>query len=156
MTDLEEQRRQAVAMNDAAAAQWADAIRAHILAPPDPGFAGRLRALADAAKTRARAARVADAAGMRWVAQQGALYSQPPYELRSGSGRPGPTRLWVRFDDAVLAYNRAIAGTRARAVGDAADALAEIAAAIADEVDQERAASGQTTASRRTSPARSG
>jgi|SRR5579884_725776 len=131
MTDVAEQRRQAIAMNDAAAVRWAEAMRAHVEAPPDPGFGRRLRGLADAARTRARAARVADAAGLRWVAQPRALQSQPPYELRPGTGRTGPPELWDRFDQCVGSYNRAIAGTAASAVADAADQLAEAAEAIA-------------------------
>jgi hypothetical protein len=138
MADPEEQRRQAIAMNDAAAVTWAEAMRAHIMAPPDPEFASRLRGLADAAKTRARAARVADAAGLKWVAQPGALNSQPPYELRPGTGRAGPAELWDRFDSCVAAYNRAVAGISAAAVADAAEGLADAAAAIADAVDAER------------------
>jgi hypothetical protein len=90
MTDEAEKRRQAIAMNEAAARMWADAMRAHIAAPPDPGFAARLRGLAEAAWTRARAARVAHSAGLKWVSQPGALRAQPPAELRPGSGgRPG-------------------------------------------------------------------
>jgi hypothetical protein len=131
MTDPVEQRRQAIAMNDAAALTWAEAMRAHILAPPDPGFPQRLRGLAGAARTRARAARVADAAGLRWVAQPRAVSSQPPYELRPGTGRTGPGELWERFDAGVAMYNRAIAGTSAVAVAEAADQLADAAEAIA-------------------------
>ena len=131
MTDPAEQRRQAIAMNDAAAVSWAEAMRAHIMAPPDPGFAARLRGLAHAARSRARAARVAEAAGLKWVPQPGALEGQPPYELRPGSGRTGPAELWERFDACVADYNRAIAGTSAGAVADAADALADAAEAIA-------------------------
>jgi hypothetical protein len=131
MTDPSEQRRQAIAMNDEAAVRWAEAMRAHILAPPDPGFAGRLQGLANAARLRARAARVADAAGLKWVAQPRAVQSQPPYELRRDTGRTGPAELWERFDASVVAYNQAIAGTSARAVADAADDLAEAAEEIA-------------------------
>lgn len=131
MTDPAEQRRQAAAMNDAAAVRWADAMRAHIMAPPDPGFPARLRGLAEAARIRARAARVAEAAGLKWVAQPRAVQSQPPYELRPGTGRTGPTELWDRFDDCVAEYNRSIAGTSAGAVADAADALGDAAEAIA-------------------------
>lgn len=137
VTDSAEQRRQAIAMNEAAAAEWAEAMRAHILAPPDPGFPNRLRGLADAARTRARAARVAEAAGLKWVAQPRALQSQPPYELRPGTGRTGPAELWDRFDECVAEYNRTIAGTSAGAVADAADALAAATEAIA--LAQERA-----------------
>jgi len=131
MTDPIEQRRQAIGMNDAAAVQWAEAMRAHIMAPPDAHFPKRLRGLADAARTRARAARVADAARLKWVAQPRALQSQPPYELRPGTGRTGPPELWEQFDAGVADYNRAIAGTSAAAVADAADALADAAEAIA-------------------------
>jgi hypothetical protein len=131
MTDPAEQRRQAVSMNDAASVRWAEAMRAHIMAPPDPGFPARLLDLAEAARIRARAARVAEASGLRWVAQPRALQSQPPFELRPGTGRTGPTELWGRFDECVAEYNRAIAGTSAGAVADAADALADAAEAIA-------------------------
>jgi hypothetical protein len=137
MTDAEEQRRQAYALNEAAALEWAHAMRAHILAAPEPvGFAARLRGLAAAAQSRARAARVADAAGLTWAAQAGALHKQPPYELRPGTGRLGPAELWRRFDEAVLAYNRALTGEDARAVGDASERLGELAAAIASEVER--------------------
>jgi hypothetical protein len=131
MTDPAEQRRQAIAMNEEAAVRWAEAMRAHILAPPDPGFPRRLQGLADAARVRARAARVADAAGLKWVAQPRAVQSQPPYELRPETGRTGPPELWERFDASVAAYNVAIAGTSARAVADAADTLADAAEQIA-------------------------
>jgi hypothetical protein len=132
MSDPVEQRRQAVAMNDAAAVQWADAMRAHIVAPPDAEFPARLHGLAEAARVRARAARVADAAGLKWVAQPRAVESQPPYELRPNSGRTGPAELWDRFDSAVAAYNEAIAGTSPGAVAAAAEQLAEVADGIAD------------------------
>jgi hypothetical protein len=125
MTDPVEQRRQAVAMNEAAAVTWAQAMRTHILAPPDDGFPARLRGLAEAARVRARAARVADAAGLKWVAQPNAARSQPPYELRPGTGRTGPAELWEQFDLSVADYNDAIAASSAGAVADAADALAD-------------------------------
>jgi hypothetical protein len=131
MSDPTEQRRQAVAMNDAAAVAWAEAMRAHIVAPPDANFPVRLTALAEAARIRARAARVADAAGLKWVAQPNAIRSQPPYELRPGTGRTGPEELWATFDQAVAEYNQAIASTSARAVAEAADALAIAAGEIA-------------------------
>ena len=138
MTDPREKRRQAVAMNEAASRLWADAMRVHVTAPPDPGFADRLRGLAEAARVRARAARVADTAGLKWVSQPGALRAQPPPELRPGSGRVGPEDAWERFDVAVAGYNAAIAHTDAGAVADAADVLAEIVGELAVAVDAER------------------
>jgi hypothetical protein len=132
VTDPAEQRRQAIAMNDEAARIWAQAMRAHIMAPPDPDFPNRLQGLADAARTRARAARVADAVGLKWVAQPQALRSQPPYELRPNTGRTGPPELWEQFDARVTKYNQAIAGTSPAEVADAATALAEAAEAIVE------------------------
>ena len=156
MTDPAEQRRQAIAMNDEAAVRWAQAMRAHIVAPPDAGFAVRLHGLADAARARARAARVADAAGLKWVAQPRAVHSQPPYELRPGTGRTGPNALWERFDAGVRAYNRAIADTSARAVADAADELAEAAEAIAHAHEQAHGDPGHQAGSDRESSVRTG
>ena len=152
MADPAEQRRQALAMNEAAAVAWADAIRAHIVAPPDDGFVDRLRGFAQAARMRARAARVADAAGMRWVAQPGARSSQAPYELRPGTGRVGPADLWERFDERVAAYNAAVAGTSAGTVADAADAIAEVLEQIADAVAKERGEAPGQGRKRRSSP----
>ena len=133
-----QERERAIQLNDAAAVQWADAMRAHITAPPDDGYAARLRGLERAARARAEAARVAEAAGLKWVRQPGAVRSEPPCELRPGSGRVGPEALWERFDGCVLAYNRAIADTSAAAVADAAADLAEVAELLADAVDAER------------------
>jgi len=135
---MAEERERAIQMNDAAAVQWADAMRAHITAPPDDGYAARLRGLARAARARAEAARVADAAGLKSVRHPGAIRSQPPCELRPGSGRVGPEELWERFDGCVLSYNRALADTSAGAVADAAADLAEVAELLADAVDAER------------------
>jgi hypothetical protein len=42
---------------------WAGAVEAHKMAPPDEGFAARLRALAEGAREAARVSRSADAAG---------------------------------------------------------------------------------------------
>jgi hypothetical protein len=153
MADPAEQRRQAIAMNDAAAVAWADAMRAHILAPPDAGFASRLRGFAEAARTRARAARVADAAGMKWVAQPAALKSQPPYELRPGTGRRGPEDLWAQFDECVSGYNSAVAGTSPGAVADAADALADVLEEIVAAVEAEQGEGTGTKRKRRSSRA---
>lgn len=142
---------QAIAMNDEAAVIWAEAMRAHKYAPPDAGFPDRLRELAHAARTRARAARVADAQGLDWAAQPRALDSQPPYELRPDTGRTGPPELWEQFDAAVEAYNRAIAETSAAAVAEAADALGNLAEAIAEAHAPGRRAAkrGRQTSARR-------
>src|SRR2546421_12778840 len=85
--------------------QWASAMRAHKLAPPDPGFASRIRALSEAAARERVVWEQAHTAGLMWRPVPGAESAQPPYELRPGTGRRGPHDLWVRFDDAVAALN---------------------------------------------------
>ncbi len=126
---------------------WAEAMRAHKLAPPDAEFAGRLRTLAEAAEREQVTWEHAHAAGLQWRPVPGAEHAQPPYELRPGTGRRGPAELWDRFDAAVAALNRAIAGTSAADVADAFGEVAEVAAALADAVareDEQAAATGRT------------
>src|ERR1700737_503410 len=116
----DERREQALAVNRAATQRWADAMRAHATAPPDPGFPERLRTLADAARAKARAERVAAGAGVRWKANPPARHARPPYELRPGTGRDayGSAELWQRFDQAVADYNEANATGDPRAGAD--------------------------------------
>jgi hypothetical protein len=124
---------------------WASAMRAHKLAPPDGGFAGRLDRLAKAAAAEQAAWQQAHEAGLNWRPVPGAETAAPPYELRSGTGRRGPAPLWDRFDAAVAELNRAIAGSDAGAVaaafGEMARAAEELADAVARE-DQAAAARG--------------
>jgi hypothetical protein len=116
---------------------WAAAMRAHKLAPPDDGFAGRLRTLAEAAEREQIAWEHAHGAGLLWRPVPGAENAQPPYELRPGTGRRGPGSLWDRFDRAVKTLNRAITGSDAAAVADAFGAMAQSARALADAVEAE-------------------
>ena len=116
---------------------WATAMRAHMLAPPDDGFAARLRALAEAAETEQTTWEHAHGAGLLWRPVPGAENSQPPYELRPGTGRRGPDELWSRFDAAVATLNRAITGSDAAEVADAFGETAEAANALADAVRRE-------------------
>jgi hypothetical protein len=120
---------------------WAEAMRAHKLAPPDPGFSARLRGLAQAAASEQVAWEHAHAAGLHWRPIPGAEGAEPPYELRPGTGRRGPEEFWSRFDAAVAALNRAIAGSDAAAVADAFGELSEAAAQLADAIAGEDEAS---------------
>jgi hypothetical protein len=117
--------------------QWGAAMRAHRLAPPDLGFAGRLRSLGDAAAAEAAVCRDAAALGLAWRPIPGAENAEPPYELRPGTGRRGPHELWERFDTAVARFNHANAGTDAPAVADAYTDVSAAAIALADAVDAE-------------------
>jgi hypothetical protein len=116
---------------------WAEAMRAHKLAPPDPGFAARLSALAQAAATEQVAWEHANAAGFHWRPIPAAEGAEPPYELRPGTGRRGPEELWLRFDASVAALNRAITGSDAAAVADAFGDLSEAAKQLAEAVARE-------------------
>jgi hypothetical protein len=145
--DLDRQRAQIMRAVRQAGNDWADAMRAHKLAPPDAGFAARLRMLAEAAGKEQVAWEHAHAAGLLWRPIPGAEQAEPPYELRPGTGRRGPAELWTRFDAAVAALNQAITGSNAAVVADAFGEFAEVAAAMADAVAQE----DEATAARRPS-----
>ena len=117
--------------------EWGQAMRAHVLAPPDAGFARRLRNLAEAAAREQAAWEHAHAAGLMWRPIPGSERAEPPYELRPGTGRRGPAQLWARFDAAVAALNLAISGSDSGEVADAFGEMAEAAHALAVAVAEE-------------------
>jgi len=145
--DLDRQRAQIMRAVRHARDGWAAAMRAHKLAPPDAGFAGRLRDLSQAAATEQVTWEHAHAAGLLWRPVPGAENALPPYELRPATGRRGPTELWERFDTAVAALNRAITGSNAAEVADAFGDVADIAGALADAVDRYEAAARASSGS---------
>ena len=135
--ELERERERIVRLVRHASVGWADAMRAHKLAPPDDGFAARLEKLSQAAAAEQLAWQQAHEAGMQWRPVAGAASAEPPYELRAGTGRRGPEDLWVLFDRAVTELNRAISGSDAlqvsTAFGAVAAAAADLARAVGDE-----------------------
>lgn len=135
--ELDRERAQIMRAVRQAGNNWAQALRAHIMAPPDAGFASRLRALADAAASEQVAWEYAHGAGLQWRPVVGADKAQPPYELRPGTGRRGPPELWQRFDGAVTNLNLAITGSDAAAVADAFGELSEVAGELADAVSRD-------------------
>jgi hypothetical protein len=56
---------------------------------------------------------------------------EPPYELRSDSGRRGPLELWERFDRATVNLNEAWQGMSVQAIADAFGELARTLALLA-------------------------
>lgn len=146
--ELGPQRAQVMEAVRQAGSDWAEAMRAHKLAPPDAGFAARLRALAEAAAQEQGAWEHAHAAGLAWRPVPGAEQAQPPHELRPGTGRRGPEELWQRFDAAVAGLNRAITGSDAASVAGAFGELSVAATAVADAVTREDEAAGSTAARR--------
>jgi hypothetical protein len=141
--DLDRQRAQIMRAVRQAGNDWAEAMRAHKLAPPDAGFAARLGALAEAAGREQVAWEHAHAAGLMWRPIPGAENAEPPYELRPGTGRRGPAELWTRFDASVAALNRAITGSNAAEVADAFGELGEAASALAEAVAHEDEVAGR-------------
>jgi hypothetical protein len=135
--DLDRQRAQIMRAVRHASDGWAEAMRAHKLAPPDAGFAERLRNLAEAAGNEQVAWEHAHAAGLMWRPVPGAESAAPPYELRPGTGRRGPAALWERFDGAVGRLNHAITGSSAAAVADAFGEFADAAGALSEAVRAE-------------------
>lgn len=135
--DLDRQRAQIMRRVRLASNAWADAMRAHKLAPPDLAFAARLRTLAEAAESEQVAWEYAHSAGLLWRPVPGAEGAEPPYELRPGTGRRGPAQLWERFDAAVATLNRAITGSDAASVADAFGEISEAARSLADAVARE-------------------
>ena len=121
--------------------RWRAAIDAHRTAPPDAGFSARLATLAQAALEEARVCLEADEAGFEWPPHRSAN-SEPPYELRPGSGRRGPDGLWRRFDLAVAELDRAATGRDLQAVGRAYQELAEVTSELATTVEAEDRNSG--------------
>lgn len=146
--DLDRQRAQIMRAVRRASNDWAQAMRAHVMAPPDAGFADRLRTLAEAAANEQVAWEHAHAAGLLWRPVPGAENAEPPYELRPGTGRRGPAELWERFDAAVAVLNHAITGSDAAAVADAFGEVAEVADALATAVAREDAAAAPRSRTR--------
>jgi hypothetical protein len=117
-------------------ASWGSAVEAHKLAPPDHDFAARLASLAQGASDAARVCRSADAAGFAWPPARKAD-SEPPYELRAGTGRRGPKDLWQRFDQAITRLSTVAAGEDMLEVARAYDELARVVAELAEAVRAE-------------------
>ncbi len=117
-------------------ASWAGAVEAHKLAPPDENFADRLAALGKGASEAAQVCRAADAAGFDWPPARKAD-SEPPYELRPGTGRRGPEKLWQRFDQAITRLGTVAAGTDMLEVARAYEELAAVASELAKAVKAE-------------------
>jgi len=132
---------------------WRTAIDAHRTAPPDAGFSARLATLAHAALEEARVCLEADEAGFEWPPHRGAN-SEPPYELRPGSGRRGPDGLWRRFDLAVAELGRAATGRDLQAVARAYEELGEVAGQLATAVEAQDRTSGLLPAHTRARAAR--
>src|SRR5258708_34134042 len=115
--------------------RWGDALEASVEAPPDYGFAKRVRAIANAAEQEAAALRHADQLGLAHRPHPGARNMQLSHELRPGArSRPGPPELWQRFDRAVSDLGEALEGVALSPIARAFAEFSDVARELADEL----------------------
>jgi len=135
--------RLAVEQVQLADARWGEALEASAEAPPDLGFAQRVRAIANAAEQEAAALRYADHLGLGKRPYAGGRNMWLSYELRPGArSRRGPPEFWERFDQAVADLGEAFEGVAlsavARAFGELSAAARELSAEI-ERIDSQAA-----------------
>jgi excisionase family DNA binding protein len=110
-----------------AGAVWDAALDASEKAPPDPGFVGRLRAIAEAAERQRDALDRAQAIpGFTWKPVADTENMILSNELRPGANRPGPEPLWDSFDRTVDRLALAMEGNYASLVYDEYRELASV------------------------------
>ena len=129
--------------------RWGEALEASAEAPPDLGFAKRVRSIAKAAEQEAAALRHADLVGLAFRPHPDSRNMQLSHELRPGArSRRGPPELWERFDAAVAELGEALEGVALSAVARAFGDLSDIAFDLAAEIER---IDGQAAARRRAS-----
>lgn len=118
-------------------AAWAAAQRAHETAPPDAGFAQRLRGTATAASIEAAALEYAITAGLTGK-EPWPTAPQFAHELSLGATRPGDPSLWERWDETVKEWQAAAQGASIAELARSFRLLAAYAEALAESVDHDR------------------
>ena len=115
---------------------WTSAIADHRQAPPDAGFADRLRAFSVAAAQQAAAMRFSHKEGLQFKSWPHAPRPrQPPAELRRGSGRVGPDELWERFDGLFVQWSAAVEQPDLSVIAEAFEGLSEVTGELGSAVD---------------------
>lgn len=141
--DPEELRSAVMGMQEAAT-EWDAAIDASENAPPDPGFARRLRAIAKASEKQAASLRRAGAIpGFAWTPLPETEEMILSHELRPGGNRPGPSHMWQIFDMTVERLAVAMQGNHISLVRDEYVELASILTDIADALEQSAGGDGR-------------
>lgn len=109
-------------------------------------FPGRLRVLSEAADEESRAMTLGHLANVNWKPRPGARRLAFPEEVRPGSNRPGPPKMWAEFDKAVEQFGLALEGESMKKIADAFERISELAAELADalQADQETEGHRQT------------
>ena len=117
--------------------RWGEALGASVEAPPDLGFAQRVRSIANAAEQEAAALRHADQLGLAHRPHPGARNMQLSHELRPGAtSRRGPSELWARFDQAVADLGEALEGVALSAIARSFAELSAVARELAAEIER--------------------
>ena len=112
---------------------WESAQAASENAPPDPGFAHRVRALAEACERQATSlSEAARIEGFAWTPLPDHRDMILSHELRPGANRPGPAKLWDEFDRTVQRLGIAMEGSVMYAVAFQYRELAAVMHKIAD------------------------
>jgi len=119
--------------------RWESALRAHLLAPPDAGYARRLRNFAEACEQQQTAYAHAAAAGLGWTPVPPSETPEAPPELSPDSGRRGPPELWGRFDSAIEDFGRTLEGISLASISHAFGELGEITRALSRAVAEQDA-----------------
>ena len=126
-----------------------EAMRLSRHAPPDEGFADRLRVFGEASGVQAGALEYAAGVGVtlkNLTPQRGPKF---PHELTAAAYRPGPAQLWEAFDAAADGVQQAGWDRDITAAAYHWRQVAELASALAVAVDVERR--GETPAQQPTS-----
>jgi excisionase family DNA binding protein len=118
--------------------RWELALERSRMAPPDAGFASRVRQIAMAASwwSAALKRRASTDPEFGWKPVPGSAGMTLSYELRPGGIRPGPRDAWERFDRTVARLGNAMEGDRLSAVTGALTDLADAARDISDQLDE--------------------
>lgn len=112
---------------------WTAAQTASENPPPDPGFPGRVLALAQACEQQADwLLTAAQTNGFEWTPLANRRGMVISHELRPGANRPGPAELWTEFDRAVHRLGITMEGSLMYSVAWAYRGLAEVMHTIAD------------------------
>jgi hypothetical protein len=120
-----------------ASRRWQEALLASAEAPPDAGFAQRVREIATAANQQSGAFNLLAGSSLNWRPRPGAQAMELSYELRPGApSRPGPPDLWDRFDRAVESLGDAYEGVSLAEIAHAFGRVAKAGHEIADSLEE--------------------
>ena len=129
--------RDAIKAMQEAEAVFESAVEASDNAPPDPGFAQRIRAVAEASLKRADALAQADLIpGFRWTPVPDPHPVIGSHELRPGGNRPGPAHMWQSYDMAVERLAIHVQGNVLSFVADEFREIGWVLNEIADALEQ--------------------